>query len=330
MSSRNWVFTVANPESEELPRGWTNLKFCVWQMEEAASGLKHLQGYAVFSCQRSLATLKNVCPGAHWEVRRGTHHQAKAYATKEETRKSGPWTFGEEPTGQGARSDLTAFKEAMDNGQTLSELMESNFTVMMKFSRFAKEYLLLKGKLQRDWMTFTTVLWGPPGSGKTRRVLEQAGKGAFWMMKPGPGQTPFFDGYEGQEDIVLDEFYGWLPFDLLCRICDRYPLTVQTKGGACGLYPRRVWITSNKHPREWYRSGLGAMERRLSAPCGRIEFVGGGVPEPLPCLAKEDDRPVALVRAGSKRGLAELSRAAAVIDLDMTQRPGADDDDDHC
>jgi len=99
------------------------------------------------------------------------------------------------------------------------------------------------------------------------------GKTNYWVKKPGYSQTPYFDGYEGQEVVVIDEFYGWLPKDLLCRMCDRYPLLVDTKGGCVNFYPKTIIITSNTDPQEWYDGGLGALERRFTGDLGTIEHV---------------------------------------------------------
>jgi hypothetical protein len=94
------------------------------------------------------------------------------------------------------------------------------------------------------------------------------------MKKPASNQAIFFDGYDGQEDVVVDEFYGWIPYDLLCRMCDRYPLLVDTKGGAVQFCPKRIWITSNKKPEDWYKLDMSAMFRRLSGTMGQVLYIG--------------------------------------------------------
>jgi len=277
LRSRNWCFTLNNPVSDDIPEMFEQkgALYGVWQKEEGEQGTPHLQGYVMFSETKTMsAVLKMVAPWKpHLEKRRGTHAQAKAYCEKTKGRLAGPWSFGEEPAGQGKRNDLAALKRALDEGLSEVRIADSDdlFPVWVKHFKAIERYKRLKSEKSRNWATITQVLYGPPGTGKTRWVHEHAGPDAYWLKKPGQGQTAFFDGYEGQEDVVIDEFYGWLPFDLLCRMCDRYPLMVDTKGGMTNFYPRRIWITSNKHPNEWYpRMGLGAMERRLSEPLGRI------------------------------------------------------------
>lgn len=281
MQTCNWVFRISNPVDDQEPTGWIGVKYCVWQKEKAASGLIHLQGYVVVP-RCTLAAMKTRSGGAHWEPRRGTHAQAKAYSRKEETRIDGPWEFGNEPhIGQGKRNDLMALKDAVDGGASLAVLAEEHFTTMAVHSRWIREYRILKGIAQRHYLTYTTVLWGPPGSGKTSRVLAETtgeGRTAYWMKKP-IGNAAFFDGYDGEEDFVIDEFYGWLSFDLLCRMCDRFPLMVDTKGGAVQFCPKRIWITSNVDPMRWYpKIGVeryGALMRRLSGEMGKVEYIGG-------------------------------------------------------
>jgi len=276
MVSRNWVFTLNNPEDDQEPGKWQGIQYGVWQKERGAEGTEHLQGYVVVP-QCTIAAMKKRNPRAHWEVRRGSHVQAKEYCTKEDTRIAGPWVTGKEnePV-QGKRTDLMALKEAVDAGVKTVDLWEQHFTTMVKFERGITKYQTLKGMRQRRWRTFTTVYWGPPGTGKTTRAKTnalQTSPDPYWMKKPGNNQSVFFDGYDGQEDVVIDEFYGWLPFDLLCRMCDENPLLVDTKGGAIHFAPKRIWITSNSNPEQWYKRGLGAMHRRLIGGNGKIEYM---------------------------------------------------------
>ena len=43
--SKAWMFTLNNPEDDQAPAGWPDVKYCKWQKEEApTTGTPHLQG----------------------------------------------------------------------------------------------------------------------------------------------------------------------------------------------------------------------------------------------------------------------------------------------
>ncbi len=282
---RYWVFTINNPQSElDEPACWdrARIKYCVYQLEAGEQGVYHYQGYLIFNRAQRLTMCKRICARAHWEPRRGTHEEAKAYCNDEKKRVDGTDVveFGEHGF-QGKRNDLEAVKEILDNGGTMKEVADLHFAPFVRNFRGFNYYLALSRPKMRDWITFTTVLWGPPGTGKTKRAHWMAGEDSYWMQKPS-SNTLFFDGYDRQTTVVIDEFFGWIRRDMMCRMSDRYPLNVHVKGGAVGFMPRQIIITSNKHPRDWWPNiGLGPMERRLEGEHGEIiAMPGPGVWEP--------------------------------------------------
>lgn len=282
--SKYWVFTLNNPGNDQEPTEWDGIEYAVWQKEKGESGTPHLQGYAIFEKQKRLTALKKINARAAWFPRKGSHEQAKHYSSKPHDncecahcvgaagqRVAGPWELGEVPdgVGQGKRGDLMELKRALDTGATESQIAQDYFPVWAKYGKVVQRYKRLTMP-QRDWLSEVTVYWGEPGIGKTSRARHEAGPDAFWLSKPG-GQTTWWDDYDGQECVVIDEFYGWIARDLMCRICDRYPLNVETKGGSTRFLAKRIIITSNLHPQYWWpRVGLGAMSRRLEAPMGRV------------------------------------------------------------
>jgi len=261
--SLNWCFTFNNPPSNDEPRKWPDVRYCVWQREEGELETPHLQGYVVFTTRKRLSTLKSIAPTNHWEMRTGDHIQAKTYCCKEDTRKEGPWTIGSEdgiPLGKGARSDLLAVKRAIDEGYSDFRLVDEYFEECARHMRFFREYRRIKSARRRQ-MPEVIVLWGPTGTGKSHTANELA-PDAYWKSR-----SNWWDGYEGQSDVVIDEFYGWLPYDILLRITDKYPLILETKGGHVNWGVKRIIITSNKHPRDWYDSTkcpYEPLERRIS------------------------------------------------------------------
>lgn len=69
---------------------------------------------------------------------------------------------------------------------------------------------------------------------------------------PKDPRTKFWDGYNGQEHVVIDEFRGGIDISHVLRWFDRYPVIVEVKGSSTVLRAKHIWITSNISPMEWY------------------------------------------------------------------------------
>lgn len=136
MGSRAWVFTLNNPQGD-LDTNVQDLRYAIWQLERGEQGTYHFQGTAEFSKPQRLTRCKAWLAGAHWEARRGSAAQAREYASKEETRVAGPWTFGDPNISQGRRVELDDFRTAVLSGKGDDELLLDHIGVMAKFPRLA-------------------------------------------------------------------------------------------------------------------------------------------------------------------------------------------------
>lgn len=285
-SYQHWVFTLNNYTEEDVQRlrgvvAEGACRYICFQAEVGENGTPHLQGYVQLEARRRLRTVKRIIGDrAHIENRRGTHAQARDYCRKEESRDpAGPEfvEYGIPTKGAGQRNDLITVKESIDQGLQGLELAEAHFPEWVKYHRSFDKYVGLRKDRQRTWQTHTTVYYGPPGTGKSSRALQEAGPDAFWLSKP-DGNTVWWNGYEGQENVVIDEFYGWISRSTMQRLCDRYPVSVETKGSAVPFRAKRIWITSNQAPEDWWRIGLGAMERRLQGDLGKVVYMSDPMP----------------------------------------------------
>lgn len=147
----------------------------------------------------------------------------------------------------------------------MSEVLEEHPSVLVKYARGLQYAAMLLSKARDPGVAPTIeVYWGASGTGKTRKAIDE-NPGAYILTKPNGNSCVWFDGYEGQSCLILDEFYGWVQYDLLLRLLDRYPLKVQTKGGFVEMSATKFIITSNKPWKEWYPNiqEQSALERRF-------------------------------------------------------------------
>lgn len=101
---------------------------------------------------------------------------------------------------------------------------------------------------------------GATGTGKTLAAVTKY-PGAFRKLTG----SKWWDGYDGQETVILDDYEGQIPYREFLQIIDHYWYLFEVKGGHVVKRWTRVVITSNVHPGAWYkdRYHVGEVERRF-------------------------------------------------------------------
>jgi len=180
---------------------------------------------------------------------------------------------------KGQRTDLLELKRSLDEGKSLVEVADEHFGAFVRYERSIRSYKKLKMS-PRDFQPEVIVLWGDTGTGKTKRAFESSSQPYFH-----PGGS-WFDGFEGQEVAIFDDFSGsCFPIAYLLKLLDRYPMQVPIKGGFTEWNPRKIFITSNMNPKDWYSKALPehqkALERRFSHVEEFVDFTRERIPEEI-------------------------------------------------
>lgn len=260
--SKHWVFTLNNPphpdsEYQNFFESNSSLfSYACFQREVGEAGTPHLQGYIEMKKRIRITGLKKLpyLATAHFEKRRGTRDEARAYCTKEDTRAPGHSFFetGSLPQAQGRRSDLREAIEYLQDGHLLSDVAKEYPSVYVKYHKGLSALCNATSSWRND-APEVHLLYGDAGAGKTRYVYEHSSPDKLWVSPI--GKAGWFDGYEGQEDVLIDDFAGRMSHtsltDLL-RILDRYTLFVPVKGGFTRFCPKRIFLTTNYLPSAWY------------------------------------------------------------------------------
>ena len=288
MSSRYWCFTINNPTldtAEQLQCLYNNpaIQFLHCTLETGMNNTPHYQGYLELKRHKLRQTVKNLLPqNPHLEPRRGTAYQALTYCLKtipedlqEELRNKSlndsfqstlpllelPPSITINTDSQSVDAILSknkskklkkderilAIKIAIDQGKSNNEIAELDFPIWLQYAKHFDHYRTLISK-PRDHPVEVIVIQGPSGTGKSRYAKDNY-PNAYWKQR-----SNWWDNYQDHETVVFDEFYGWLPYDMLLRICDRYPLLVETKGGQVNFVAKTVVFTTNQIPERWYKN----------------------------------------------------------------------------
>lgn len=301
--SRGWTVTWNNPTlTGEVIHGiWKSSSTCptyyVFQMERGTT--MHLQGYVHYTNPLTLASVKKRLnlEGVHLEMAKGSAQQNKTYCTKQdETYVSGPWEHGDLPA-QGTRTDLSAaidwIKENKKTPVGTLALTEFAPTWVKYHKALDALHSTHQSTMLRDRPVVIFIV-GPPGRGKSTWCLENF-KDAFWM-----NNGKWWDGYAGQEVVILDDFDATVAGQLTWRnfklLLDRFPLQLEKKGNMVNILAKIFIVTSNYAQEKWFKClalentdpvDRQALARRVTRNCNLFGLTSDQSNEELLKLSKD-------------------------------------------
>jgi len=153
--------------------------------------------------------------------------------------------------------------------------------VGLQFAEKCRKYLNTPKAMERIVFWF----WGPSGTGKSDRMWQKVyeTEQEFWSHCGGR----FCDGYDQHEVAVFDDFrLGEFSITKLLQITDRYPCTIETKGGSQGWNAKMIFFTSLISPEVMFQQ-VGEPAHQIMR---RITFCIG--PENGPEVPKGNTKPL--------------------------------------
>lgn len=290
--SRKWNLTINNP----LDKDWTHEKlnntlqrissiiyYCMSDEIGGEQQTYHTHIYFVTSQPKKFTTVKNIFPEAHIEKANGLSSQNRDYVFKE-----GKWLdsekgttnlrdtheeWGEMPAEkQGKRTDIDNLYEMIKDGRTNYEILEENPKYMMHIDKIEKaRKTYLEEQYKNVWRNLeVTYIWGTTGAGKTRGVKEAYGYANVYTVTD---YAHPFDGYNGQDVILFEEYRSNIKIGDMLQYLDGYPIELPcryTNKIACFT---KVFFCTNIDLREQYRDIKTDFPETWSAFIRRIHKV---------------------------------------------------------
>lgn len=249
MACRSMVFTINNYTDENIQaiQDLTQHIRISCGYEVGAEGTPHIQGVVVWKQPKQFKAAQKLLLGTNEGCY--TAKMVKCWqANINYTQKSANLLRFEDNAAQGNRTDLEGIGELVKEGKRMRDIAAENPSVYIKYSRgmHALQAILIKPRTE---MPRITVLWGKTGTGKSKEAREWLPNEPYvWS----PAQGQWFDGYEGEKEVIFEEYRGNFPMGMLLLLLDRYECRVQYKGGAMQFAGTNICITSPMHPKDWY------------------------------------------------------------------------------
>lgn len=285
--SRRFAMTLNNPTDNEINAFQRNFdtfaKFRLYGKENfgIADKTPHLQCYIELNSLHSITGLQKKISTAQGFRSRYAIRPCKygAEANIRYCSKDGDvFQTGDYPRiNQGKRTDLDKVAAALKSGTDLLTIAKENMGTFVRYHAGISKLHQMLCSQPRSSMTLGYWISGPTGVGKSRWAHSLTPESTYVK----DGATKWWDGYNGQETIVIDDYRANanLGFSTLLRLADRYPMPIEMKGSFGQLNSKRIIVTSPLSidemfsNLEWMSEGsLNQLKRRFK----EIRFGEGG------------------------------------------------------
>jgi len=239
--ARYWLLTINDSDTgeswvcpPELIEGTTWIR---GQKEIGAnSGRPHWQLVVAYRDKVRLARLVKDFPRCHAEPTQSA--SANDYVFKDETYIDGTrFELGEKPFNRSSKTDWALAKKKAQEGK----IDDVPADVYIKYYRTLKQIATDHMTKPADLSNVAGIwIYGPPGVGKSHFARQHYGSSLYF--KP---QNKWWDGYQGEKNVLLDDFdYKGLGHHL--KIWgDKYAFMAEQKGSSILIRPNNFIVTSN-------------------------------------------------------------------------------------
>ncbi len=218
----------------------------------------HYQGWIQFKSKKRMSRIKNICKskGIHLTAMFGSEYQNEDYCKKDNKFKT--WgTF----ISQGHRTDLEKALKIIRNGDSMTQIEEIVPNLILRYHSGLKELIKInQKKLTKKFRKVEVLIHtGKTDTGKTRSAVEN-NPDAFMINGD---QLEWWDGYEGEKTLIIDEYNNDVNITKMLKILDGYQLRLSVKGSFTYARWNKVIITTNLQKDEIHPNAKAEHRRAL-------------------------------------------------------------------
>lgn len=271
--AKTWELTLNNPK--EADKLWIqSLEFskcAIYEEIAPNTGTVHWQGQITFKRSYRLNALKKLHHRIHWEI-------TKAIADANYARKIDSKVILDiDNRQQGKRTDLLEVRDRIMNGITVDQITLENPELVHQYGRTLDrlEDIYLRS-LHRTEMTTGVWYYGPTATGKSHKAFENFHPDTHYVWKNDNG---WWDGYKGQETVIINDFRGEISYNTLLQMIDKWPFYVKRRNRQpMPFLSKKVIITSSLAPDMIYchrdfEDSIEQLLRRIDVVKMRQKFI---------------------------------------------------------
>jgi len=267
--SLGWCFTLNNYTEEDRQMLLAHeCQYIIMGKEVApTTGTPHLQGFVQYAKPgKSFKAMKELHNSLSLRMTKGSIQENYEYCSKEgDFEERGKKPMDQKEKGKRGRQSIEERWELAKRGR-FEELPPEMIRTYEYIHRKYTTASAANDRLENYWV------WGPSGCGKSSTVRK------IWPNMFDKAPTKWWDGYEGEETILIDDFdpsHGKDMTFFLKRWTDHYKYPVEVKNGNMkAIRPKRFVITSQYSMTECFQGkDSDALIRRFT----RFSVVPNGI-----------------------------------------------------